>query len=143
MSQTNGSTQSPPKAVAKNMGEVLHDLVSLLELQIELFKIDVRDAFKRLAIPVALLLLAAVVAIGTIPVALLCVAAAIAAGGGLPYWLAALIATLLGFGAAAALALTGRRMWLTFLRPFDRSRDEFQRNLKWIKRVLARREETP
>jgi hypothetical protein len=43
------------------MGEVTHDIVSLAELQFELFRIDCREGLKRMLIPVVLLLFAGVI----------------------------------------------------------------------------------
>ena len=72
MSQRNGSTAAPPNGVAQDMGELTHDMVSLAELQFELFRTDCRKGLKGLLVPVALLLLAVIVAAGTVPVALIC-----------------------------------------------------------------------
>jgi len=43
MNRCNGSTQSPPSGVAKGMGELTHDIVSLVELQFDLFRVDCRE----------------------------------------------------------------------------------------------------
>jgi len=56
------------------VGEVTHDIVSLAELQFELLRIDCREGLKRLLVPVALLLLAGIVALGTTPIVLILVA---------------------------------------------------------------------
>ena len=47
MSRRNGSTP-PPNGVAKGMGELMHDIVSLAELQFELLRIDCREGLKRI-----------------------------------------------------------------------------------------------
>ena len=71
------------------MGELTHDIVSLAELQFELFRIDCREGLKRMLIPVALLLFAGIVAVGTVPIALMFIAELLdasrrpIAGGGL------------------------------------------------------------
>ena len=67
MNRCNGSTQSPPSGVAKGMGELTHDIVSLVELQFELFRVDCREGLRRILIPVVLLLFAGIVAVGTVP----------------------------------------------------------------------------
>ena len=51
MNLRNGSTPSPPNGVAKDMGELTHDIVSLAELQFELFRNDCRDRPERTADP--------------------------------------------------------------------------------------------
>ena len=70
MNLRNGSTAAPPNGVAKNMGELTHDVLSLAELQLELFRSDCRKGMKGLLVPVALLILAGIVAAGTVQVAL-------------------------------------------------------------------------
>lgn len=120
------------------MGEIAEDVVSLAELQMELCKVDTRDALGRLAAPVMLMAAAAVLALGTIPVMLLFVAQAMVALTGASQWLALLIAAVLGFAAAAILFIVGRRRLVGPPRLFDRSREEWKRNVQWMKRVLAR-----
>lgn len=138
MTQTDGSTQSPPRAAAENVGEITNDIVSLAELQVKLCKLDTREAVGRLGAPAALLVVAAAVALGTIPVVLLLIAEALVAIGGFASWLALLTATVLGLGAAVVMAVVG---WKKLRKPFPlfhRSRDELKRNISWIRRVLAR-----
>ena len=117
------------------MGEIAEDVVSLAELQMELCKVDTRDALGRLAAPVMLMAAAAVLALGTIPVMLLFVAQAMVALTGASQWLALLIAADLGFAAAAILVIVGRRRLVGPPRLFDRSREEWKRNVQWMKRV--------
>ena len=140
MSRTNGAAQSPPNTVAKNMGEVLHDIVALVELQAELFKIDIRESITRLAFPAVLVLAGTAIAVGTIPVALLMFMEILVAAGGLPYWLALLAAAVLGFGLATILLIVGWRVLKKPFEAFRRSQDELKRNIDWIKRTLAGRE---
>jgi hypothetical protein len=71
MNRHNGSIPAPPNGVAKGMVELTHDIRSLVELQIGLFRKDCRDALKRLLIPVTMLLLAGIVAAATVPIALI------------------------------------------------------------------------
>ena len=97
MNQRNGSTTAPPDGVAKDMGELTHDIVSLAELQFELFRNDCRKGLKGLLVPVALLLLAGIVAAGTVPVALIFLAEFLAQAAGLSRAAAFSIAALGGF----------------------------------------------
>ena len=83
MSQRNGSSTAPSDGVAKDVGELTHDIVSLAELQFELFRNDCRKGMKRLLLPVALLLLAGIVAAGTVPVALIVLAELLTQAAGL------------------------------------------------------------
>jgi hypothetical protein len=118
------------------MGELTHDIVSLAELQFELFRQDCREGLKGLLIPAALLLLAGIAAAGTLPVALIFVAELLAQAGGLSRAAAFSVAALGGFGVTAALAVVGWSRIRGMARVFERSREELTRNMTWIKHVL-------
>ena len=137
MNRRNGSTP-PPNGVAKDMGELTHDIVSLAELQFELFRSDCRKGLKGLLMPAALLLFAGIVAAGTVPVALICLAELLAQAAGLSRAAAFSIAALGGFMVATALAVVGWSRIRGVDRVFARSRDELTRNMTWIKHVLKR-----
>ena len=117
------------------MGELTHDIVSLAELQFELFRQDCREGLKGLMIPAALLLLAGIAAAGTLPVALMFVAELLAQAG-LSRASAFSVAALGGFGVAAALAVAGWARIRGVGRAFERSREELTRNMNWIKHVV-------
>ncbi len=120
------------------MGELTHDIVSLAELQFELFRIDCREGLKRMLIPVALLLLAGIVAVGTVPVALILVAEFLVQAAGLSRAAAFSIAALGGFIVAAAMGVVGWSCLRGVVRVFERSREELTRNMTWIKHALKR-----
>lgn len=136
MNRRNGATQSPPNGVAKGMGELTHDIVSLAELQFDLFKTDCRDGLKRMLIPVALLLVAGIVAAGTVPIALMLLAELLVQAAGLSRSAAFSIAALGGFVVAAAIGLVGWSYIHGVVRVFERSRGECTRNMTWIKHAL-------
>jgi hypothetical protein len=138
MNLHNGSNRAPPKGVANDMGELTHDMLSLAELQFELFRSDCRKGLKGLLVPVALLLFAGIVAAGTVPVALIFLAELLAQAAGLSRAVAFLIAVLGGFLAAAALGTVGWSRIRGVGRVFARSREELTRNMTWIKQVLKR-----
>jgi hypothetical protein len=137
------STPSPPRAVSQNVGEIKRSISSLAQLQTELFKADTQDAVRQLAAPAALLASALGVALGTVPVALLFIAQGLVALTGWPYWLALLIAAVLGFAAAASVAAIGLNGLRQPMRLFARSRDELKRNVSWIEHALARADASP
>jgi hypothetical protein len=137
MSRRNGST-SPPNGVAKGMGELAHDIVSLAELQLELFRIDCREGLKRMLVPVALLLVAGIVAAGTVPIALILVAEFLVQAAGLSRAAAFAIAALGGFIVAVAMGIVGWSCIRRVVRVFTRSREELTRNMTWIKHALKR-----
>ena len=138
MNRRNGSTLSPPNEVAKGMGELTHDIVSLAELQFELFRIDCREGIKRMLIPVALLLVAGIVAVGTVPIALLFIVELLTQAAGLSRAVALSIAAFFGFIVVVVMGVVGWSCMRRIVRVFDRSREEWARNMTWIKHALKR-----
>ena len=138
MNRRNGSTQAPPNWVAKGMGELTHDIVLLAELQFELFRIDCREGLKRMLIPVALLMFAGIVAIGTVPVALIFIAEFLEQAAGLSRAAAYSIAAMGGFIVAVTMGVVGWSYMRGAVRVFERSREELTHNMTWIKRALKR-----
>ena len=134
MNQHNRSNPHCSNGVAKEMGEFPHDIVLLAELQLELFRNDCREGLKELLVPVALLLFAGIVAVGTVPVGDLC--CRVARQAGLSRAAAFSIATLGGFGAARPWESWGGPAFAESRRVFERSREEWTRNMIWINRVL-------
>ena len=137
MNRCNGSTQSPPNGVAKGMGELTHDIVSLVELQFELFRVDCREGLRRILIPVALLLFAGIVAVGTVPIVLILIAEILTQAAGLSRAAAFSIAAMSGFVLAVTWELRGGST-CGVVRVFERSREELTRNMTWIKHALKR-----
>jgi hypothetical protein len=138
MNQRNGSTPEPPDGVTKDMGELTHDIVSLVELQFELFRSDCRNGLKGLLIPVTLLLFAAIVAAGTVPLSLIFIAELLVQAAGLSRATAFSIAGLGGVIAAVALGIIGWYHVRGVGYVFARSREELTRNITWIKHALKR-----
>jgi hypothetical protein len=81
--------------------------VSLAELAFELFKIDCREGLQRMLMPVAMLLAAGIVAVGTTPIALILVAELLVQTAGLSRTAAFSIAALMGLILAAAMGVVG------------------------------------
>ena len=120
------------------MGELTHDIVSLAELQFELFRIDCREGIKQMLIPVALLLFAGIVAVGTVPIALILIAELLTQAAGLSRAAAFSIAAMSGVIVALAMGVVGWSYLRGVVRVFERSREELTRNMTWIKHALKR-----
>jgi hypothetical protein len=138
MNRNNESTPTPPNGVAQGMGDLTHDLVSLAEMQFELVRNDYRAGMKGLLVPVVLLLGAGIVALGTVPVTLLLMAEILIQVAGLSRASAFSIAAAGGVIAAVVLGVVGWSQLRGVGRVFQRSREEWSRNLKWIKLALKR-----
>ena len=138
MNGSNGSISSPPNGLAQGMGDVTHDILSLAELQFEIFRSECREGLKGMFVPVALLLGAATVAVGTVPIALIFLAELLTQVAGLSRAAAFSIAVLGGFSAAAVMGVVGWSYMRGVARIFTRSREELTRNMTWIKQALKR-----
>jgi hypothetical protein len=136
MNLRNESTPALPSGVAKDMGELTSDVMSLAQLQLELFTTDCRTGMKGLLTPVVLLLGAGLAAFGTVPVVLLLLAEVLVRVAGLSQLAALSTAALSGLVAALVLAIAGWSQVRGVGRVFQRSREELIRNLNWIKHSL-------
>ena len=120
------------------MGELTHDIVSLAELQLELFRVDCREGLRRILIPMALLLFAGIVAVGTVPIALILVAELLVQTAGLSRAAAFSIAAMSGVIVALTIGVVGWSYLRGVVRVFKRSREELASNMTWIKHALKR-----
>lgn len=132
----NGRGTSPMTRLRQGVGGLLHDLISLGELQAQLLSVDLRDGKSQAMGPALALIVGVVVALASLPVLIL--------GGA--WWLASAA----GWGpgvtifatAAILIAIAGLVVWLGLrgLRKagttFARSKREFNENLQWIKSTL-------
>lgn len=137
VSESRNGNRTPARAVAGNIADVAHDLTLLAELQAQLLAADLKQTGRKLALPAGLALVALAIALGSFPVFLLAVAALLVQAG-MALWGALAVAAALGLVLAGVLlgaAWLGIRSNLKIL---DRSREEFARNLDWVKNVLRK-----
>ena len=137
MNQHNGSQLPPPIATAQNLGHFLHRIVDLIELQFQLLTIDVRASVTSLMLPATLIMGGLAIALGGICVLLLAVAAAFHEGMGFSVSISLLLAGTIGLLLAGCSAGVGVRWLRNVGEPFDRSKKEFEDNLKWVKASLT------
>jgi len=114
----------------------MDDIMSLAELEFQLFKIDCREGRKQMLIPVAMLLVAGIVAVGTVPIALILIAELLVQSAGLSRAVALSIAVLIGLIVTMGIGVVGWSYLRRVARVFKRSREELNRNMAWIKRTL-------
>jgi hypothetical protein len=132
---SNGRHDSPP-GVTTGVGEFLHDVICLAELQGQLLATDLHEGKSRAMLPVILLAATPLLLLGALPVLLMGVA-----------WL--LHSTLEWSEAASLLATAGAAIvvaavmgWIGWKRlsgavsVLTRSRQELRENLRWLKGAL-------
>ncbi len=132
------ASETDPDMTAQ-LGNLGADLLSLGELQLELFSVDARDAAKASYYPTVLACLGIGFAIGACPLALL----------GLSWWLAeattlslaaaSLIVAAVGLAFAILLLYIAYKGFRESLGLLGRSRTEFRSNLRWIKHVISQK----
>ena len=134
------TTAKPVQGVRQGVSGVLHDVLTLGELQFSLLSLDAREAAGRLVVPVALLGIAGVFSIAALPLFLIALAQLLEHAAGWPA--AAATATAAGAGVLVA-AILGFVSYLKLKRiakPFDRSTEELSRNVSWFKEALRRQQ---
>jgi len=134
----NGVRDSAPRAAARNMADLIHDLVTLAELQWRLLSVDSRQALGRIVPPIVMVVVAAMVGLSCVPLAFVAVALTLAAWTSLSlaacFWIT-LAAGLIVAGILFAVALGQLK---SVAGVFDRSKAELRQNVEWLKGMLRR-----
>jgi hypothetical protein len=134
----NGQAKPAETGVAASFSGLAHDAIELAELQAQLLKLDVQLAARNGGMSMALAVVGACLLLGCVPVALAALAEVFVAQWG---WTRA---GALAAAAAVGLALSagaGAAAWYrvrSALASLQRSRDELNRNIAWIKSNLKR-----
>ena len=132
------STFSSTRSAARNMAHLLHDAVTLAELQLRLLVLDCQQAGASLRAPTIAIGLGAILALSCVPVALVGIAILLMDVGGFTrveaVWLTFAIALIV-----AAVSVSCGVWWLrsrTSL--FESSRVEWVQNIERLKEMLRR-----
>lgn len=136
-----GATQhgdSPQRAVARNTAEFLHDVVTLVELQASLLKIDTRQCLAGLVMPAIALAVGAMLLLSCLPILLASIALLLVET--LDWTLAQAFFCALGIGllVGGIACLAGAMFIRRSFQHFERSRSELVQNVTWIKQVLKK-----
>ena len=135
---SNGKAKPAEPNVAASFSGLAHDAIELAELQARLLKLDVQSAARNGGMSIALAVVGICLLLGCVPVALVALGEVFVAQWGwsraAAFGAAAAIGLALSAGAAAAAWIRVR----TALASLQRSRDELNRNIAWIKSNLKR-----
>lgn len=130
--------EEPRRPFRRGVGDLAHDVTTLVELQAQLFSLEMKQAFRRLVSPAVLLVLGTVFLLAALPVLLAAFAMFLIEVANLSqipaYLIAAGAGLLLGAFALAVAALQIRNLSSIF----DRSQNELKENLHWVKHLLKR-----
>lgn len=139
---TNGRTHkqnvAPASRVGGGLAGLLSDVMSLAELQLKLFTVDAKEASGRIIMPIVLVAVGGVLALCSIPLGLIAIAQVLHLEAGWHPAVATAVALLIGLVLAGILAFLGYLGLRRCIQPMQRSRDELQRNINWLKSALKR-----
>ena len=138
INESNGVPQSASKGLARDVSEFAHDVLTLAELQAELFVADVQECRQRTQVPGLVLICGLALGLACFPIALAALALLLIQVLGTSYAAGFLLAALVGAVLSALVSVVG---WLQVRRHvavLGRSQQELVRNLQWIKKVLER-----
>lgn len=126
----------PPMAVARTMSQLAHDVVELAELQSALVRLELEGVRQKIAAPVVLLGVTAIVGITCIPLMMVSGALGLTELTGWPLWASLLAVAAVGLVVAVICGLVGWGKVKALSSPLPESRREWSRNMRWIKSVL-------
>lgn len=138
ISEQNGSPQTAPRALAQDVGEFAHDVLTLAELQAQLFVADVQECGQRVLVPGLVLLCGVALGLACLPIALAALALLVIQLFETSSAAGFLIAALVGAVLSALLCVIGWFQVHERVAVLGRSQQELVRNLRWIKKVLER-----
>lgn len=135
----NGNEQKPAAGVQRNLAGLAHDFAELTELQAKLLVADTSEAWSGSKRSIAILIGGIILAVSSVPIFLIGVAWGIAESTDVSRSIAFLCTGLfLGVLPAAGLIWLAMRALQADVKILGRSMEEFNRNLRWLKRALKR-----
>lgn len=138
INESNGSPKAISKGLARDVGEFAHDVLTLAELQTQLFVADVQECCQRAFVPGLILLGGVALGLACIPFALAALALWFIEVFELSYAAGFLLAAVVGAVTSALLCVIGWLQVRTHVAVLGRSQQELVRNLHWIKKVFQR-----
>ena len=129
-------TSAPARSMGRSVRQLGSDVITLMELQAELFQVDVREWVQSFIRPLIALVAAAIILLATAPVALVSLGYLLAATTELPLWGAMMIAAGIGLGLAALSAGIGVWLLKRDRRILHRFSTELRKNVQWLKETL-------
>lgn len=135
----NGRYRGKTPSVAASVSDLTHDVIELSELQARLLSLDAMQSVAKGKVCLIMAIVGTCMLLGTIPVALLTIAALLVEQLEWSYAAAAAVATGIGLLIAAIVLGVAYGYVKKGLTSFDRSREELQRNIAWLKSTLKSR----
>ena len=138
INESNGAPKAASKGLARDVGEFAHDVLTLVELQTQLFVADAQECGRRVLVPGLVLLGGLVLGLTCLPLALAALALLVVQLFEISYAAGFLIAVVVGAVLSALLCTIGFFQVRQSVAVLGRSQQELVRNLRWVKKVLER-----
>ena len=133
---SNGRYRGQTPNVAASVSELAHDVIELTELQAQLFMLDLKKSSQRTRTCIILCVVGVCLLLGSIPVALLALAELLVEQLAWSRSGALGASTLVGLALCAIVAGAAWAYVKKGLMSLDRSREELNRNIAWMKSTL-------
>ena len=135
--------EKPASKLGRNVSGYAHDLLTLVELQLRLFGVDLRDGSKTAGLGLAAIVAGALAALGAIPLIFVTIALALIEFADWSQTAAFGLSALIGLISGGGAAYFGWRRLLSAGKTFGRSKAEAVETLRWIKESLRPTEPDP
>jgi uncharacterized membrane protein YqjE len=129
---------APQRVVARNFRELVGDVMTLGELQWQLFRVDLEQMKAQAVVPIVVLAAGAVLLLSCVPIALVALAICLNEFTKLTPAAAFLIALAVGLVLGGLLCLFGAWRLRSSLGVMKRSQNELGQNYRWLKKMLGR-----
>jgi hypothetical protein len=133
---TNGKSRTETPNVATSFAGLTHDVIELAELQAQLLALDVKTTSQKSRTSLILAIVGVCLLLGTIPIALVAVAELLIQQFGWSRVAGFASAGLLGAVLSAGILGAAWARFRTGIATMQRSREEFSRNIAWVKSSL-------
>jgi hypothetical protein len=133
----NGSGNGNDNGVVGRIADLGNDMFTLGELQARLVALDLKDCTGKAAVPLAGVVIGAATLFAALMVGMLGVVDLVAYALNVRQGWAMLITAAFASAVAGLLVFVCTRRLSASLTPLRRSREEFQRNLAWVRTVLV------
>lgn len=138
VAEKNGAPETESHGLAPDLGAFASDVMTLTELQAKLLLADVQECSHRALIPSLVLLAGLALGLACFPIALVAIALGLVQYLETSHYEAFLIVVGAGAISSALLCIVGWILIRKRAAVLRRSRDELVRNVRWIKKVVAR-----
>jgi len=134
---------NPASKLGRNVSGYAHDLLTLGELQLRLFAVDLRDGSRTAGIGLGAIVAGALAALGAIPLIFVTIALALVEFAGWSWTASFGVSALLGLIVGAGAAWFGWKRVISAGKTFGRSKAEAVETLRWVKESLRPTEPDP